>query len=236
MPHSSRRLSVTGPENSPRASRSTLCEIFSSGRSMRKGDYGGRKRGENDCHERQQQRGAKIRPDLIAEQHRGDAHPHIPQRLGADGERQGDFINPRGAEDGAELPHHPRPNNLRKRRSRSEVMANLLGIAVNQNGDEVRVSDGDIVDDGQITHGRFHGRLQTQIRSEVRLHETAQRLEVLWILPLGHIASGQRRARMVRDLVGDVFALALNFQQGLAGKVRDVNRGGDHHHQQDQQR
>ena len=60
------------------------------------GDHAGRKRGENDRHERQQQRGAKIRPDLIAEQHRGDAHPHIPQRLGADGQRQGDFIDRAG--------------------------------------------------------------------------------------------------------------------------------------------
>ena len=114
------------------------------------------------------------------------------------------------------------------------MMADLLGIAVNQDG-EVGVGDGDVVDDGRIPHGRFHERLQARVGREARLHKAAQRLEVLRIFALRHVASVQRRARLVIDLVGDVFTFALNFQQGLAGKVRDVNRGGDHHHQEDQQ-
>ena len=49
------------------------------------GDYSGGKRGENDGHEREQEGGTEIRRDFTAQQHRGDAHPHIPQRLGRRG-------------------------------------------------------------------------------------------------------------------------------------------------------
>ena len=78
MPHSSLPLERHGPgELAARQQVDALRNIFQRPQHA-EGDHAGRKRGENDGHERQQQRGAKIRRDLIAEQHRGDAHPHIP--------------------------------------------------------------------------------------------------------------------------------------------------------------